>query len=312
MVRLGLIGCGEHSEIGHVLPLARYRKTHPHEIALTAACDLQLARAELFRTKYGFERTYIDVDEMLAREKLDGCIIVVPSGQISALGIKLLKTGIPCVVEKPLGSTLAEVQALREAAETTGTPNMVSVNRRFMPFLNAALEWTRSVGTIQYVHCTMARHARIEPQFIWETAVHSVDSLRYICGEVGGFSVRRLNEAQAGAAYGIDLTFKNESAGRIDVLPTAGMVEETYDLFGEKFRVTVTSPFGPQRGWRALHKGKVVKEEAVTADMPEDEVFGFYAEASALVYALGKGKKLEPTIADVAPSVELCMAVASQ
>ena len=313
MVKLGLIGCGEHSEIGHAIPLARYKKAHPDEVELTAACDIQLARAENFRTKYGFANAYSDVDEMLVREKLDGCIMIVPSEKISALGIKLLQTGIPCVVEKPLGSTLAEVEALREAAETTGTLNMVSVNRRFMPFLNHAFEWTRSIGPIQYVHCTMARHARTEPQFLWETAVHAVDSLRYICGEVTDSSVRRLNAEQAaGAAYGIDLSFENKSVGRIDVLPTVGMVEETYDLFGENFRVTVTSPFGQQRGWRTVQKGKVATEELATADTPEDEVFGFYAEASFLIQALGTGQKLKPTITDVAPSVELCMSLASQ
>src|SRR5215813_3337430 len=115
MVKLGLIGCGEHSEIGHAIPLARYKKAHPGEVELTAACDIQLARAENFCAKYGFAKAYSDVDEMLAHEKLDACIMVVPTGKISALGIKLLQTGIPCVVEKPLGSTLSEVKALREA-----------------------------------------------------------------------------------------------------------------------------------------------------------------------------------------------------
>jgi myo-inositol 2-dehydrogenase / D-chiro-inositol 1-dehydrogenase len=310
MVKLGLIGCGEHSEIGHAIPLARYKKAHPDEVELTAACDIQLARAENFRARYGFAKAYNDVDEMLAREKFDACIMVVPTGKISALGIKLLQTGMPCVVEKPLGSTLAEVKALREAAEATGAANMVSVNRRFMPFLNRALEWTCSIGPIHYVHCTMARHARTEPQFLWGTAVHAVDTLRHVCGEVADCSHSRLNEGQAsGAAYAINLSFENKSVGRIDVLPTAGMVEETYDLFGENFRVTVTSPFGPQRGWRAFNNGKVIKEEIATAETPEDEIFGFYAEATALIEALSTGQKLKPTIADVAPSVELCMAL---
>jgi predicted dehydrogenase len=48
-IRLGLIGCGEHSEIGHAIPLARYAATHAEAITLTAACDLRQERAELLR-----------------------------------------------------------------------------------------------------------------------------------------------------------------------------------------------------------------------------------------------------------------------
>ena len=41
-IRLGLIGCGDHSEIGHAVPLARYAATHPETIVLAAACDLRV------------------------------------------------------------------------------------------------------------------------------------------------------------------------------------------------------------------------------------------------------------------------------
>ncbi len=54
MIRLGLIGCGEHSESGHATPLARYKAAHSAEIELTAVCDLKLERAQSFCRKYGF------------------------------------------------------------------------------------------------------------------------------------------------------------------------------------------------------------------------------------------------------------------
>src|SRR5512146_964286 len=112
MVRIGLIGCGEHSEIGHAIPLARYKAAHSGEVELTAVCDLQLDRAESFRKKYGFLNAYSGLDEMLSRHQLSACIAVVPVEKISQVGIKLLELGMPCVVEKPLGSSLAEAKAL--------------------------------------------------------------------------------------------------------------------------------------------------------------------------------------------------------
>ena len=142
MIRLGLIGCGDHAASGHAIPLARYKAAHPDEIELAAACDLQEGRAQAFCSGYGFKKAYREVEEMLAR-KLDGCIAVVPVEEISRLG-QAAALELPCVVEKPLGASLEQVRELLDVTRATGTTNMVSVNRRFMPFLNQAIEWTRS------------------------------------------------------------------------------------------------------------------------------------------------------------------------
>jgi predicted dehydrogenase len=307
MIRLGLIGCGAHSESGHAIPLARYKAAHPDGVSLAAVCDLQIERARDFSRKYGFQSAYRNVDEMLAQEKLDGCIAVVPPENISELGIKVLSLGIPCVVEKPLGASLAEAQALRDSAAATKTPNMVSVNRRFMPLLNRAIEWASHAGRLRYVHCTLARHARQEPEFLWATAVHAVDTLRHIAGQVVEFDLRAFR-APSAAWYALDLQFENGTSGRVDVLPTAGMVEETYDLFGDCFRASVTCPFGPQLGWRGFRDGRLVEAENVSLETPEDIVNGCYEEAAAFIEALNGGIP-KPSIAEVFPSVELCFKI---
>jgi predicted dehydrogenase len=309
--RLALIGCGEHAETGHAIPLARYQSEHPQAIALVAACDIRIERAQRFGQQYGFKASYGNIDEMLSREEIDGCIAVVPPERISETGILLLNRHIACVVEKPLGSVLAEVEELAKKAAESGTPNMVSVNRRFMPFLNRALEWARNAGSVRYVHCTLARHARSEREFIWATAVHAVDTLRYIAGEVNKFEGRTMM-AGTTAWYAIDLLFQSGVEGRIDVLPTVGMVEETYDLSGEGFHVWVTCPFGRKRGWLAYRNGVLVTEELASADTPEDVLNGCYDETGAFIAALRDRSAPRPSIAEVAPSVRICMSIANQ
>ena len=312
MVRVALVGCGEHSESGHAVPLARYKAEHPAEVELTAACDLNLQRAQLFSEEYGFLRAYSDLDEMQAREKLDGCILVVPVEKISQLGIRLLGLGIPCVVEKPLGASLQQVDALLHAARSSRTPNMVSVNRRFMPSLNRALAWTRSAGPLRYVRCIMTRHARREPEFLWTTAVHAVDTLRHICGEVAEANIRKLNSLSRTAEwYAINFRFQSGVAARIDVLPTAGVLEETYDLIGEEFRAVVTCPFGPQRGWRCFCEGELVIEENAET-VPEDVLNGCFDETAVFLRALAAKRFPSPSIEDVFPSVKLCFDLAAQ
>lgn len=306
MVRIGLIGCGEHSEIGHAIPLARYKAAHPEEVELTAVCDLKLDRAESFRNKYGFLNAYGGLDEMLSQHQLSACIAIVPVEKISQVGIRLLELGMPCVVEKPLGSSLAEAKALHEAASKTGTRNMVSVNRRFMPALNRAIGWTRESGELRYVRCTMSRHARKEPEFLWGTAVHAADTARFIAGDVAGAKVQKLNRSDSNVSwYAVDLAFKNGVHGRIDVVPTTGMLEESYELFGEDFRAIVTAPFGQDRGLRCYRGNRLLLDER-SDGTPEDVLSGFYDETAAFLGALSRSQQLSPTIADVYPSVELC------
>ena len=310
MIRLGLIGCGEHSEIGHAVPLARYKAAHADEVELSAVCDIRRERAELFCRKYGFQTAYTDLDEMLAHEKLQACIAVVPVGKIAQLGIKLLKLGMPCVIEKPLGATLEDVESLREASRSTATPNMVSVNRRFMPLLNQAIGWASRAGRLRYVRSIMTRHARTEHEFLWTTAVHAVDALRHVAGDVKQASIRNLgNDSSYAHWYGIDLAFENGVFGRIDILPTSGVLEETYELIGENFRAIVTSPFGPERGLHCYHENRLIVRET-DEGMPEEVVNGFYNEGVALIRALSNSEPLQPSIEDVYPSVELCLKLA--
>ena len=134
MIRLGLIGCGAHSESGHAIPLARYKAAHPDEILLAAVCDVRIERALDFGRKYGFLAAYQNVDEMLRQENLDGCIAVVPPENISELGIKLLTSGVFRAWWKSLSAHRwpKRGRSVTRAAATK-TANMVSVNRRFMP-----------------------------------------------------------------------------------------------------------------------------------------------------------------------------------
>jgi predicted dehydrogenase len=311
MVRIALVGCGEHSEIGHAVPLARYAKTHSGAIELAAACDLRQERAQLFCQKYGFKRTYTDLTNMLSAEEVDVCISVAPVELIAEIGIKLLQAKVPCVVEKPLGASIAEVKRLLEVSRSTNTPNMVSVNRRFMPLLNRAIEWQKKAGALRYVRATMLRHQRTEPDFLRFTAIHALDTIRFIVGNFANVEIRPSTAAMS-RWYAIDVQFEGGFAGRIDVLPTSGVVEETYELIGDGFRVIVTSPFGPLRMLRCYQHNRLVVEEIAGENTPEDTIFGFYGEVVELVDAISHHRRPKASIEEIFPSVEACFELADQ
>ena len=313
MIRIALVGCGEHSKASHAAPLARFAARHPDEIQLVAACDLNRERAFEFCRSFGFAQPYEDFDRMLDVEKPDACVSVMPMEKIGEVGIKLLQHGIPCVIEKPLGTSLLEIERLARVARETQTPHMVSVNRRFMPYLNQARSWMQQHGPLRYVRASQVRHQRSEPDFIWSTAIHVIDALRHIAGEVEEFDVTVSPAGISGATwYVIALRFESGATGQVEILPTAGMVEESYELFGEACRARVTAGSGTQRSLECWANGEQLIGSRATEKEPEDLRNGAYQEVEEFVRALQIGSRPQPCIDDILPSARISFAIADR
>jgi predicted dehydrogenase len=311
MIRLALLGCGEHSRSSHAAPLARYAVQNPGDIELVAACDLNLDRARDFCREFGFAHAYSDVETMLAAERIDGCVCVMPMERIVELAVMLLERKIPCMIEKPLGISPQEAERLALVTRQTNTPHMVSVNRRFMPYLNEAKSWAKNIGPLRYVRATQIRHARAEPDFIWSTAIHVLDALRHLAGEVADFDTDVHRQPGLSSVwYVVSLRFESGTRGRIEVLPTAGMVEESYELFGEGFRARVVAGSGVQRSLQAWRAGQVVLENHSSKTEPEDLRNGSFEEVVEFVRALKTGERPWPSVEEILPSARICFAIA--
>ena len=313
MIRIALAGCGEHSRASHAAPLARFAATHPNEIKLVAACDLDRERAAEFCRSFGFAQSYADLDRMLEVEQPDACVCVMPMDKIGEVGIKLLERRIPCVIEKPLGTSLAAIERLARVARETQTPHMVSVNRRFMPYLNQARLWMQQLGPLRYVRASQVRHQRSEPDFIWSTAIHAIDGMRHLAGDVEEFDVTVSRAAVTDATwYVISLRFESGTTGQVEILPTAGMVEESYELFGENCRARVTAGSGTQRSLECWADGERVIVSHATEEEPEDLRNGSYQEVEEFVRALQIGSRPQPCIDDILPSARISFAIAER
>ncbi len=311
MIRIAIAGCGEHSRASHAAPLARYAAAHPGVIELVAACDLDVNKAVDFCRSFGFVRPYKDLDQMLGGEKPDACVSVMPMEKIVEVGIKLLERRIPCVIEKPLGTSLSEIERLAQVARDTETPHMVSVNRRFMPYLNQARSWMREQGPLRYVRASQVRHQRNEPDFIWSTAIHALDALRFVAGEVKTFDVILSPQTSNQACwYVIALQFEDGTIGEVEVLPTAGMVEESYEFFADGCRARVTAGSGPQRSLQCWKDGELVIESHATDEEPEDLRNGAYQEVEEFIRALQTGARPQPCIDEILPSARISFAIA--
>lgn len=312
MIKLALIGAGNHSRRFHAPALAHYAREHPGEIELSAICDLDAEKAAAFKKDFGFERTYTDVDAMLDAEQPDGCVCVLPARIVAEYGVQFLERGITCMIEKPPGHTPEAARELLEAARRTGTPHMVSVNRRFTPYLNQGLQWARQAGPLQYVRASMFRHNRQDKRFIWGTGLHAVDALRHIAGDVREHHVHSFRPVAGGCLwFEITLRFKDGAAGVLNVMPSTGALEETYELFGENYRVRVTAMGAPQGRavLQCFREGKLEVDELGPEGEPDFVATGAYGETSVFIRAIKDGRLLGPTVEQVYPSLELCFQI---
>ena len=186
---------------------------------------------------------------------------------------------------------------------------MISVNRRFMPFLNRARSWINEVGPIHYARATQVRHLRTEAEFIWSTSIHVLDAVRYVVGDIKHFEVDR-QPVESVTWYVISLLFESGALGRIEILPTAGMVEESYEFFGQDFRTRVTGGSGTQRSLECWQAGKLVVEAQALDKEPEDLRNGAYLEVEEFVRALRTGTRAYPEVDDILPSARICFSIA--
>jgi predicted dehydrogenase len=123
-VRVGVIGCGAgrfHARNYAVLP----------DVELVALAGLDEDRCREIANRHDIPRLYRDYTELIAQPDIDGVSICVPNYLHARMTIDALEAGKHVLVEKPLAMTVAEGEAMVEAAARTGRILMTVFNRRY-------------------------------------------------------------------------------------------------------------------------------------------------------------------------------------
>ena len=300
---LCIVGAGNHSRLAHLPALAHYRTQHPDRISLTSIVDSDQPRARELAAEFNIGNVYRSIDEMLEREAPGACVAVTPVSINAGTAIGLMRRGIPTLMEKPIGTSLAEAREVVAVAAQTGSKIMVSMNRRFDPLFEAAREW---IGTkeVHLVRATMARRCRTEPNFLEETGVHLIDAVLSAMGPVEAW---KASQQRVGGTswFQIHLDFAGGARGLIDLMPTAGANAERVEFYGETFRVEVGNARFDRNLWQGWEMGKLTGEGSVQSAIPDFIANGTYRETEVFLAGVLENRPLHPTPADVLPSVEL-------
>lgn len=84
-------------------------------------------------------KTYTDLGEALDAS-VDGVLIAAPSTLHKALVARCAEHGLPILCEKPCGTTMADIDAAANAADSAGVLLQIGYWRRFVPELVALRE----------------------------------------------------------------------------------------------------------------------------------------------------------------------------
>ncbi len=124
-VRVGIIGCGRISERRHVPEYASHRNAE-----IIGYFDFRKEKAAALSREYG-GRAFDSVEELLADPAIDAVSVCVANNAHADIAIKALNAGKHVLVEKPMAMTVADCEAMLEAAEKNDRFLMVAQNQRF-------------------------------------------------------------------------------------------------------------------------------------------------------------------------------------
>jgi myo-inositol 2-dehydrogenase/D-chiro-inositol 1-dehydrogenase/scyllo-inositol 2-dehydrogenase (NAD+) len=134
-VRVCLIGAGRAGRV-HANSLAR----HVAGAELAAVADGVTETAGKAREDFGIERSFVSVADALDWGRFEAVVITAPTFTHCDFAVAAAHAGKHVFLEKPMALTLAECDAIIEAAERAGVVLQIGFMRRFDPDFRAAHE----------------------------------------------------------------------------------------------------------------------------------------------------------------------------
>ena len=189
-VRVAVVGIGRRGQEW----VRTVRGTPGFELVACVDMDAAALRHAANGLGVPADRCHARLEEALDAACPDALVVATPLDRHVDSCRTALARGLAVLVEKPFATSLREARQLQALADQTRAPLLVGQNYRFtrMPRAVRRLVDEGSLGRIGMVSC-QAHRAQQDPTapavktfrdgFLWETAVHHLDALRYMLGQ---------------------------------------------------------------------------------------------------------------------------------
>jgi len=202
------------------------------DVELVGLCEIDRARAELAAARWSVPRIFDDPETMLRETRPDLVDIVTPPPTHFAMVSLAAAHKVHVICQKAFCRDITEAQEAARIADETGIVAVVHENFRFQPWYG---EMKRRIEAGELGEIYQARFnlrpgdgqganayldrqpyfQKMEKFLVHETAVHFIDTFRYLFGEIGSVfaDLRRQNPVIAGEDAGIIL-FRHQNGIR--------------------------------------------------------------------------------------------------
>jgi len=206
------------------------------EVELVAICNRTRSKAEEYAGRYGIASVYTDFESMLDEAGADLVDIITPPETHPAYVRAAVDRGVAAICQKPFTPDFEQAERLVEHIQSRKGRVYIHEDFRFQPWypkLKSLLDagavgdtyqvsfWLRP-GDGQGPEAYLGRQPYFQkmPRFlVHETAIHLIDTFRFLFGEVTSVyaQLTRLNPAIAGEDAGLILfNFANGRRGVFD------------------------------------------------------------------------------------------------
>ena len=175
-LKIGVAGAGVMGR-NHARVLSELRG-----VELTTVFDPDAVTAEGVAAAYG--ATAVMTAEAFVAAGLDAAVIATPNRYHADLGVALLNAGVHVLVEKPIAATVADAQAMIDAAKANNRVLMVGHVERFNPAVETV---KRAIEGDEIISIQITRVGPFPPRMgevgvVIDLAVHDIDIIRHLTG----------------------------------------------------------------------------------------------------------------------------------
>ncbi|MFT3660822.1 MAG: Gfo/Idh/MocA family oxidoreductase [Gordonia sp. (in: high G+C Gram-positive bacteria)] len=200
---VAVIGMGWMGAV-HSRAYTRLRQHYPDSPLLprlVAVADDVPGRAAEGARQYGAEKSYDDWRDVLADPDVDAVSVTVPNFLHAEIGTAVLESGRHLWIEKPVGLSTTDAQAVAAAAESSGKQTAVGFNYRNAPAVQAAREMVADgrIGTPTHARIRLFSDYAAHPDgalswrysqakggngVLGDLASHGADLVRFLLGDI--------------------------------------------------------------------------------------------------------------------------------
>ncbi|WP_447911152.1 Gfo/Idh/MocA family oxidoreductase [Brevundimonas bullata] len=175
-LKIGVAGAGVMGR-NHARVLSELRG-----VELTTVFDPDAVTAEGVAAAYG--ATAVTTAQEFVAAGLDAAVIATPNRYHADLGVALLNAGVHVLVEKPIAATVADAQAMIDAAKANNRVLMVGHVERFNPAVETV---KRAIEGDEIISIQITRVGPFPPRMgevgvVIDLAVHDIDIIRHLTG----------------------------------------------------------------------------------------------------------------------------------